>query len=98
MPFPASEYAGAKLNLSVSEDGSKSYAFTVFGSRSLSSLLKTGFQKNANQYLSGERLSFEQAESRVNFCLPLAQKRHEADFRHAALFADSQSDRAPPSV
>ena len=51
LPFPVSERGNSEIDVSVRDDNSKSYAFTVFSSRSFSTLLKAKFQKDTNQYL-----------------------------------------------
>lgn len=98
LPFPDSERGSSEINVSVRDDLSKSYAFSVFSARSFSVLLKAKFQKDANQYLSGEYLRFERSEAGTKVCLPAVQKRQEADFLHISLTTDSQSNRAPPAV
>ncbi len=98
LPFPVSECDSAALNVSDFEDNSKSYAFSVFSSRSFSALLKAKFQKDSNQYLSGENPSFERSESDADFCLQSAQKRQESNFLRTSPVTDSPSDRAPPAI
>ena len=98
MPFPVSEHGGAARNVSISEENSKSYAFSVFNSRAFSALLKAKFQKVSNPYLSGERFSTEYSERNANFCPDATQKYRRSSFLHASPAADSRSNRAPPAI
>lgn len=106
MPFPVSEIDNSKIaetsnagiGVSALEENSKSYAFSVFSSRSFSAFLKAKFQKNTNQYLSGEHYTFERRESRANFSPRFACQRQEADFPRVSPFTESQPGRAPPAI
>ena len=98
LPFPVSERGNSEIDVSVRDDNSKSYAFTVFSSRSFSTLLKAKFQKDTNQYLAGESLIFDRSEIGANFRLRRVRNNREANLRHVSLFTTSRSNRAPPSI
>jgi len=97
-PFPVAEDSSSKISASVPDKNPKSYAFSVFSSRNYSNLLKSKFQKDANQYLSSEGLIFGGSEISANFCRQSVQNRQEANLLRLALVLSSQSDRAPPMV
>ncbi|HVE59304.1 MAG TPA: hypothetical protein VNB22_20940 [Pyrinomonadaceae bacterium] len=97
-PFPFAEANNSKITASVPEQNPKSYAFSVFSSRNYSTQLKSKFQKDTDQYLSGGGWKLDRSETRINFCLPPAQNRKEANLSHISLVLSSQSDRAPPMV
>ena len=98
LPFPDSERVNSEINVSVRDDNSKSYAFSVFSPRGFSALLKAKFQKETNQYLSGESLTFDRSESSADFRRQLVRNNREATLRHVSLFKASQSNRAPPAI
>jgi hypothetical protein len=97
-PFPVTELNHSKISASNLEENPKSYAFSVFSSRNYSTLLKSKFQKDANQYLSGELLTCAGLDLRANFCLSSARNHKETDLLRRSLDPDSQSDRAPPAA
>jgi hypothetical protein len=97
-PFPIAEGNNSKNTSSILENDLKSYAFSVHNSGSQIPLLKSKFQKQINQYLSGGHLIFDWSNLRANMCLQQAHNRWEADFSHALVFQNSQSDRAPPII
>jgi hypothetical protein len=98
-PFPVSEVKNLKITASNSQQNPKSYAFSVFSSRNYSAQLKSKFQKDANQYLSGGGWKFDPSETfSANFCLSPFQNLKEANILHNSIVLSSQSDRAPPMV
>lgn len=98
LPFPGAEGHYSKNTFSVLENNSKSYAFSVHGSGSLSTLLKSKYQKNTNQHLPGEYLTLERLDLGVKYCSRAAQNRQKTSLLHGSLVLSSQSDRAPPAV
>lgn len=97
-PFPVSEDKNSEITSSVPEKNPKSYTFSVFSSRNYSTLLKSKFQKHANQDLFGESWAFDWSENSANFCRQTAQNRQEANLLRLAFVLSSQSDRAPPMI
>jgi hypothetical protein len=97
-PFPVAEAKTSKISASNLDEHSKSYAFSVFSSRNYSTLLKSKFQKDANQYLSGERFTPDRSETRADFCRKTARNRHEAGLLHISHVLSSPSKRAPPVI
>ncbi|HEY0457886.1 MAG TPA: hypothetical protein VGC97_01970 [Pyrinomonadaceae bacterium] len=99
LPFPVAEGANLKVNASVPEVNSKSYAFSVFSSRNYSALLKAKFQKDISQYLSGESLTFERSDARAKRRLPAAQIWRQSNLLpRGSLVPNSRSKRAPPVI
>lgn len=99
MPFPLSaESKVSKLNAFSREDASKSYAFSIFSSRNSFTSLKAKFQKDADQYLSGEQSTPERSETPDDLCSFAAENFKPARFLHFALVPRSRSKRAPPMI
>jgi hypothetical protein len=98
LPFPIAEDNNSKNTSSTLETNLKSYAFSVHNSANHSTLLKSKFQKHANQYLAGGYFLPDWSNVHANFCLQSAHNREETDFSHISLVLSSQSDRAPPTV
>jgi hypothetical protein len=99
MPFPVSaESKVSNLNASSRSKNSKSYAFSVFSSRSSFTLLKTKFQKDPNQYPSGEAFTPDFSESREKFRLSAGEDFQAAIFTRSFVVKNPKSKRAPPII
>jgi hypothetical protein len=98
LPFPFTKAETSKISASNLEENSKSYAFSVFSSRNYSAQLKSKHQKDANQYLSGERFTLDRPEIRADFCRQAVKLAEEAGLLHTSLVLSAPSDRAPPVI
>ena len=99
MPFPAADNVCSNHPSSIEniEKNLKSYILSVHNSGNPISSLKSKFQKQTGQYLSGGRLIFD------SFNAKAFQRQCKPNQRESALFRLSrvprfQSDRAPPAV
>ena len=97
LPFPGSTEGNvSKTAASSRERLSKSYAFSVSGSRSPLSLQKSKFQKDAHSSLSGARLTPDPPEASAGSRSPAAVPFSRADVLHFALVTRWRPKRAPP--
>lgn len=97
-PFGVAEDKTSNITASNFEQNQKSYAFSVFSSRNYSALLKSKFQKDTNQYLSGGDWNFDWSQNCEIFCLPAVRNPEKTNVFHLSLVLSSPSDRAPPLV
>jgi len=98
LPFPIIEANNSKNTSSVLENNLKSYALSVPNSGNHSPLLKSKFQKHANQFLPGGHLTFDWSSVRAKLFLQPVHNREKPNLSPASVFLSSQSDRAPPTV
>jgi len=98
LPFPVAEGSNSKNTSSILEKNLKSYVLSVHNSSNHSPLLKSKFQKNANQYLPGGHSTFDWSSIRAKLFLQQENNREKPNLSHASVFLSSQSDRAPPTV
>lgn len=99
IPFPTAGdvYSTHSSSIENIEKNLKSYILSVHNAGSLISLLKSNFQKQTDQHLSGGHFIFDSLNTK-------ALMRHcKTNHRKSALFrlspvSDFQSDRAPPIV
>lgn len=98
MPFPEAEGRVSRINASAADKNSKSYAFSVFNSRSAYTLLKSKFQKDPHQNLPGDYSLFERPDARPAFRPLQISNLQENDLPRLSTVSDSRSNRAPPAI
>jgi hypothetical protein len=98
LPFPPAKGKTSKIAARVAEESSKSYAFSVFSSRSSFGLLKAKFQKDSDQYLSGARFAPERLYARPKIVLPAVRNVQESKVLPDFRVSIPQSKRGPPVI
>lgn len=99
LPFPVSAKSKAsKPSASSRDEPSKSYAFSVFSSRSSFTLLKSKVQKDTNQYLSGEYFTLVRSQGRATLCAFGAENPRSKNRLYRFPVKNSRPKRAPPVV
>ena len=93
IPFPTSE-AFNSYNI---KKNSKSYALSIHNSSNSFLFLKSKYQKEINQFLSGGHLVINRLQIRPNNRWKLVSN-HRKTFQPQSLVLNFRSDRAPPTV
>ncbi|HEY8563771.1 MAG TPA: hypothetical protein VIL74_25555 [Pyrinomonadaceae bacterium] len=98
LPFPEGPGSDSDLTSSAPAENSKSYAFSVFSSRSYYAHFKSKFQKDSDQSLSGKVSSFEPVGARPDFHRLAPVSSQKSKTPQDTPTSDSTADRAPPQI
>ena len=98
LPFPFKDAHSPKIAGAVAGEHSKSYALTVFNSRSAAALLKIKLQKDAPPFLAGGDRALDRPETPAAAPRGAAPDFYDPNPSRFSRRAGSRSNRAPPSI